>query len=297
MNPQIKALKLTTGIILTMFCLSFQPLQAEVRYDTLAGPLPPILIAKETPYLVINDVEVLDDQIVTIEAGAVILFQNFTGLHVRGKLIARGTEQSPVIFTSEYDKEYNPSTTFIANPFDWNGIYIHSDGFGTYMENCRISYSVYGIVSETKFVRLDPVTFKENGKSDFVIEKEHKRDIIANTPYHYVLSTKDAKVDGVDVKILKDPMAPRRNIFRYSGLVLGLGGIISGIAHATQYKTAKEEWVIFNQKNPSDDTKYTKTSEDYRQAQDNYNQKRGFLIFDFTIAVLGTAGFSWSFTF
>ncbi len=268
-----------------------------MHYDTLAGPLPSIIKGHGRKYIVITDIEVPVDKVVTIESGAIILFQNFTGLHVRGKLIVNGTEKSPVIFTSEFDKTYNPSTDFIANPFDWNGIYIHSDGFGSYFEHCIISYTVYGLVSETKYIRLDPVIFLENGKSNLTIEKEIKKDVVADSPYQYVLSTKDITEEGLDVKILKDPLAPKRNFFRYSGLVLGLGGIVAGIAHGSQYTEAKDVWVAFNSKHPSDDIKFNKSSDDYENARSNYIEKKVFVIVDFTMAAIGLTGFTWSFTF
>lgn len=283
------------GIV--FFYLPFYAFGQPLKYDTLAGPLPALVKNEGLPYMVITDIEVLPDKTVTIEPGVILLFQNFTGLHVRGKLIVKGTALKPVVFTSEFDKQYNPSTQYIANPFDWNGVFIHSDGFGTYIENCIISYTVYGLVSETKFIRLDPITFKENGKSNLVIEKSEKIDVIANTPYYYVLTTKDASVDGVDVVIIKDPQAPKRNFFRYAGVVVGLGGIISGIAHGIQYKPAKAEWEEFNLTNPTDEIKFNKTSKDYLVARDNFRQKRAFLVIDITAAVLGTAAFTWSFTF
>ena len=283
--------------LVTLLLASAQSLLAEVQYDTLAGPLPALIKNKKKPYLVITDIEVPSNKVVTIEPGVIILFQNFTGLHVRGKLIANGTVNSPIIFTSEFDKTHNPSTTFIANPFDWNGIYIHSDGFGSYLEHCIVSFTVYGLVSETKYIRLDPVTFKENGKSDLQIEKEIKKDVIPKTPYHYVLSTKDVTEDGVDVKIIKDTLAPKRNFFRYSGLVLGLGGVIAGIAHTAQYNEAKEIWVEFNQKQPSSNTKFENSSLDYEDARSYYTEKKIFVITDFAIAAIGLIGFTWSFTF
>ncbi len=277
--------------------VSIQPVSGKFKYDTLAGPLPALIKSRNNPYIVITDIEVPANKVVTIEPGVIILFQNFTGLHVRGKLIANGTKKAPVVFTSEFDKTYNPSTTFIANPFDWNGIYIHSDGFGTYLEHCIISYTVYGLMSETKYIRLDPVTFEENGKSDLQIEKEIKKDVIPKTPYHYVLSTKDVTKEGVDIKIIKDPLAPKRNFFRYSGVVLGLGGVVAGIAHAVQYAETKDIWVEFNQKQPSTNTKFNQSSVDYENARDNYIEKKRFVITDFVIAAIGIFGFTWSFTF
>ena len=115
-------------------------------FDTLGGPLPKILKAQAKPYYVIADIEVPANRVVTIEPGVVILFKNFTGLHVSGKLIAEGTKNQPIIFTSENDKKYNPSSVLMPNPYDWNGIYIHDGAFGSILTHCTISYTVYGII-------------------------------------------------------------------------------------------------------------------------------------------------------
>lgn len=270
---------------------------AESLYDTLAGPLPGLIKATNKPYRVIADIEVLPDKTVTIEAGAVFLFQNFTGLHVRGKLIVQGTASKPVVFTSENDQQYNPSTRLIANPYDWNGIFIHSDGFGTYLENCIVAYTVYGIVSETKFIRMDPVFFKENGKSNLVIENEVKKDIVPEKPYSYVLAAKEATVEGVPIKIIKDPLARRRNISRSSGLTLALGGVVAGIAHGIQFSKARQEWEMYNNPNPSDVVSFQKTSQDRKKAHENYDRMSAFIIIDAGVAVAGVCFLAWSFTF
>jgi len=169
-------------------------------YDTLSGNLPKVLKNKGVPYMVVSDIFVPLAKKVTIEPGTILLFKNFTGLHVEGQLIAEGLMNKPIIFTSEFDRKHNAQSELYPNPYDWNGIYIHENGLGSSLAYTKVLYSVYGIYSETKFIRVSPGLFKNNGKTDLVIEgQEH---ITSEENYTYALSIKDARVDGVPVRIL-----------------------------------------------------------------------------------------------
>jgi hypothetical protein len=270
---------------------------SSAAFEAISGPLPKMLKAKDKPYLVISDIEVPLNRTVTIEPGVVILFKNFTGLHVQGKLLAEGTKGKPIIFTSEFDKTYNPSSTLLPNPYDWNGIYIHDDAFGTIMANSTVAYTVYGIISDTKFIRLDDITFLYNGKTNLKIEdREHT---VGLKPYNYNLSINDATVDGIQVNLLKDPMAPKRNTLRYTGLGLIIGGIGLGIYSAIKLSDSWAEWdnindPIYVQGHPE---LLVNNSSYYNEVESNKNRDVALTSLGLGIGILGIAGFTWSFTF
>ncbi len=268
--------------------------QSASEFDTLAGPLPKILRFRGKPYYVVADIEVPANRVVTVEPGVVILFRNFTGLHVTGKLIAEGTGNLPIVFTSENNKKYNPKSLLMPNPYDWNGIYIHDDAFGTILTYCEVSYTVYGIISDTKYIKLDPVTLFENGKSDLIIEgKEHT---VTGNPYHYTLSTKDVNRDGVPIKVLKDPLMQRRNILRYSGLAAAVGGFGAGIYYAVQFSNSWEKWKEVNAPNP-DISILQKGSEYYEKTRDRKNNDLLLMCVGMGVGLVGSLGFTFSFTF
>ena len=162
-----------TRVVALCCLLNFGKLFAGLPSE-LGGDLPKIVTVDKSPYIVVADLYVPTGKTVVIEAGTVLLFKNFTGLHVRGILIAKGTALAPVVFSSENDQNYNKLSNLNPTPFDWNGIYIHNDGIGTDLENVKISYSVKGIFSETKFIRIGNGMFSDNGRSNCTIETEEK---------------------------------------------------------------------------------------------------------------------------
>lgn len=263
-------------------------------FITIAGPLPKIVRYTAKPYLVISDIEVPADQTVSIEPGVVFMFKDFTGLHVQGKLVALGTRKAPIVFTSEFDTTYNNSGDNVPNPFDWNGIYIHSGGIGTSIEYCKIFFSVYGIKSDTKYIRINPAQFRNNGKSDFTIEG--KLVTTGKEPYTYILDMKDASIDGVPVTILRDPLAPKRNTFRYAGLTAALGGAAGAVYFGRQTIQHHNELGILS-KDSDDNTGSSHTTADWNSKRDRRNRLLSYTLASGVASVIGLTGLTWTFTF
>ncbi len=278
---------LTFPLNLFLFCFSLS-----AAYTELAGDLPKIVTADKSPYVVIADIFVPAGKVVRIEAGTVFLFKNFTGVHVQGVLIAGGTEDQPILFTSENDRMVNSSSTLNPTPFDWNGIYIHKDGLGSDLQHIKVSYSVKGIISDTRFIRIFNGIFSENGRNNLTIEGVEKT-IVESTPYTYNLSVKDAMVDGVPVKILQDPEARKRNSFRYSGLGVCAAGAISGTLAILELKSANTEFRSID----SDLTIGPRGDLDWEEARSAVNRNVIWTVSSFLFSTIGAVVFTWSFTF
>jgi hypothetical protein len=299
-QPEERAIVLHRCVLIcavTLVSAAVLPLTAgaeeQTAFTTLAGLLPKVVEAEKGPYLIIADIEVPAGKLVTIEPGTVLLFKNFTGLHVQGRLVADGTVARPIVFTSEYDRDYNPTSTMLPNPYDWNGLYIHSNAIGSSLSNCKIFFSVYGIISETKFIRIGSGKFANNGKSNLVIENnEH---VIGDAPYSYELSLKDATVDGVPIKILRDPAAPKRNTFRFGGIGVFLAGAGLGAYSTYQWIGAKEE---LDELSSSDSVNLVyHTGTEWEEKQKERNTSRILSLMGIGIGIIGAVGFGWSFTF
>jgi hypothetical protein len=268
---------------------------AGATFTEIAGDLPKVLSVDKSPYLVNADVFVPAGKVVRIEPGTVLLFKNFTGLHVFGILIVQGTKERLVTFSSESDKEHNPGSNFNPTPYDWNGIYIRKDGLGTDLQNITVKYSVKGIVSETRFIRIENGFFNENGRSNLSIENEEKQ-VVAGTPYKYSLSTKDAVIDGVPVKILQDPEAKKRIITRYAGVGLFVGGTAVAAYFANDYRSANRELKRISDKRNQNNLLNNNTKL-WHDARSRYYRDIFAGSAGFAVSLFGAVGFAWSFTF
>ncbi|MBI4262652.1 lamin tail domain-containing protein, partial [Candidatus Uhrbacteria bacterium] len=93
-----------------------------------------ILTKANSPYLIPRVTFIVgSDATLTIEQGTIIKLMNGATLLVRGKLDAKGTEDTPVIFTSFQDDSYGGDTNQDGaasepHPGDWDMIKIISDG-------------------------------------------------------------------------------------------------------------------------------------------------------------------------
>ncbi len=281
-------------MVIFQFFAHAQVDSAIVKFDTIAGPLPSLVKAQSKPYLVISNVEVGPDKIVTVEPGVVFLFRNFTGLHVRGKLIALGTKDKPIVFTSENDRAFNPGSKREANPYDWDGVYLNADAIGSQFSFCKLKYSVYALNSETKFIRIQPMLLQDNGKEFVTIENiEHTA---SEGPFSYVLERKDVLADGVPIDLFKDPLAVKRNTIRYVSVALfaasaAASGYFGYEAYsANQNLISRSDTTFANLNNPNG-------TKDWQSIRDQKWRNITYLSASTVLSLLASTGFYWTFTF
>ncbi|HMA65187.1 MAG: hypothetical protein ACM31E_10155 [Fibrobacterota bacterium] len=281
---------------------------AQMDFTELSGDLTGTLTA-DKKYHVVGDVYVPPGSSVSIEAGTVILFSEFTGLHVQGTLFARGSETQPIIFSSQHDSSVIGSPVPPA-PFDWNGIDIYESAVGSELFYCNVRYSVYGIRSQTDYCKINSSVFNNNGKSDFTI-KDVRKEITPGVPFSYsplqdALSNVSTETDTnpspetipekpVDVTRKKQGSAGKQ-ILRYAGLALGVGGgAYSAISYFTKYKPAEENFKQISE--PDEQKMRTYTSDDWNDARDERNSSLIHTVSGAAGAVLGILSFSLSFAF
>jgi hypothetical protein len=293
-KPPIRRAASAAGLIL--FCLLSTNARGEPHVpvpisDTLSGALPRLV--KAGTYLVNAGIEVPPDRTVTIEAGTVFLFRSFAGLHVTGRLLAVGTREKPIVLTSEFDSRYNPTAARSANPYDWDGVYIRTDGVGTHLGFVSINYSVYGLRSDTKFIRLDPLALHANGASIVSIDKtEHPA---GTEPFRYVLATTDATIDGVPVRLLEDPLARRRTAVRTLSLIGAIGGLAVAIWQGNDALEKRDAFLELQQDTPR--ILNSSDNADWLEARSQRNRAYATTIGAGLLSALGIVGFSWTFTF
>jgi hypothetical protein len=267
---------------------------AVAELTEIAGDLPAVVTAEKSPYLVTADIFVPAGKAVRFEPGVIFLFNNFTGLHIQGVLTAKGTKEKPVIFTSSNDKQYNPEATLNPTPYDWNGIYLQKDALGTGIEHFTVIYSVKGIVAETKYISLSHGIFRENGRSHCVIEGT-EMEVEEGKPFSHSVSIKDAKIDGVPIQVLHDSQAFKRNLLRYGSVTVMIGGMAAGGFFGNELRKSYKSYSKLQSKDLSNTT--WNGTDDLTRAEDRFVRHRTGTVISAVVALIGSAGFYWSFTF
>ncbi len=204
------------------------PTGAVQAFSTLTGELPEVVTADGSPYVVVGDIVVPPGKTVTIEPGAFLLFKNFTGVQVHGTLIANGTSDAPIAFTSEHDGKHGSVTETPPAPYDWNGITITENAVGTSFEFCRIGYSLYGINALTEYFTVKNCLFRKNGKADVTI-KGTKQEVVAGVPYSY------EPLGDAPVLAEEGRASPATITIRTSSIAVFAVGCAVGVWQAVEY--------------------------------------------------------------
>jgi len=135
----------------------------------------------------------------SIGAGAVLYFEQLTGIDVRGVLSVSGALGLPVVMTSCGD------TAGAAQAFDWNGVMTFGPDAAVFMRYAVIGNSVYGVnIGDTlSSVDLRDVTFKNNGYAPLVRGGEMV-PVAADAPVNVAWNITDAPPPPT-VKTAKSP--------------------------------------------------------------------------------------------
>jgi hypothetical protein len=119
--------------------------------------------------------------------------------------------------------------------------------------------------------------------------------VIDKTPYTYVLSTRDANVEGVSIKLVKDPLSRKRNFIRYTSIALLAGGIGAAIFGYERYDNSKSDFEALSSDNVSNLNQ--NSTSDWKDARRDRNLDFTLLSGGITASVLGAVGLTWTFTF
>jgi hypothetical protein len=308
-------MKLVFKAIICIFFLCYRIIFAQ-QFVEISGSLPELLTA-EKPYMVVGDIFVPPGSSVTIEAGAVLMFESFKSFNIQGTIFIKGEPEKPVIFTSKNDKQLNPNATVDAAPFDWNGIDIYETGVGSIFNHCIIKFSVYGIRSQTEHFKIVNSIFSNNGKVDItVIDK--RQDVTPNTPFSYGSApvvnqtpppqpqnlalpseTEKKAKPAPDIAKQTEPKTKNRagiQIFRYTNLAISLGsGAAAGWYYLKRYKSAQQKLEDLSVLDREE--KLYKSSKDWEDAKKDRDRKIGLCIAGAGGAVLCVGLFSISFAF
>lgn len=261
------------------------PTGATTAFSTLSGELPEIVAASGSPYVVVGDIVVPPGRTVTIEPGTFLLFKNFTGVQVHGTLIANGTQELPIAFTSENDKKHGSVTETPPAPYDWNGITITENAVGTSFECCRIGYSLYGINALTEYFTVKDCLFRKNGKADVTI-KGVKQEVVSGVPYSY------EPLGEAPVLADEGGASPAKITIRTSSIAVFAVGCAVGIWQGVEYGNSNARFEELNDDSNAANLHNPNIIEDWDAARESRDTNVLGMILGFGGAALGAVGFT-----
>lgn len=94
------------------------------------------------PYVIYNSVYVDTGHVLTIKEGVEILFHRGSTMYIAGTLVAEGSVEKPVIFSSDRVEEM-----YYDIPGQWNGLYFMNGSTGNIIGNAKVLQAVSGIHS------------------------------------------------------------------------------------------------------------------------------------------------------
>lgn len=187
------------------------------------------------PYLVTENITIPSGKALKINAGCVFLFKPFTGIIVEGSIEVSGTKDQPVIFTTENDSKYTLNTSRPASPFDWNGIHITEKADKARFSNALITYTVYGLKSQSEDISVENGVFFQNGQFHFTI---NDRILGVQDGFPFSYNVGDEKKTGkkrLNLDFIKEN-AP---------VIIGGTGLVSGVlagVSAASWNSAKTDY-------------------------------------------------------
>jgi hypothetical protein len=151
---------------------------------TLSGSLGTLTLdSSGSPYTVTGNLIVGQGKVLTIGPGCVLLFKPYCGIEVSGELMVQGTAEKPVVFTSVNDDKWNRSSEKSPEAFYWNGIRVLDKGRAL-MSRFLVSYSVYGVQSQSEDIMVNEGVFSQNGQFNFTLSGKIL-DVQENLPFNY----------------------------------------------------------------------------------------------------------------
>jgi len=279
-------MKKKIGILFFSTALSLlsQEKTAVPVFDTISGRLPSVLQGEGRRYVVTSDIMVPPGETVIISKGAVLLFRNFTGIQVLGTLLAKGTRDSPVIFTSEYDSTAVTSPQKTAAPYDWNGITVTESGIGSIFRNCAIRYSLFGINALTEFITVDSCTFTQNGKSDLKIMG------VQRTGAGGIISYVNSRNKNVR-KVLLDGPSESKKYVGAGMILLTAAGLAASAYEGLKYRSAQSHLDRISDTRDPANLENPTIVQDWDTARKTRDYYRALFYVSIGGTIIGAAGF------
>lgn len=140
------------------------------------------------PFIISENLIIPAGKKIIVKEGCIFLFKPFSGLIIEGSIEVAGNNENPVVFTSINDSLFNSEATQAPDQFDWNGITVSIQARQVSFSNILLSYSVYGIKSQTPELKIENSIFANNGQFHFTIN-DQIQTVKEFEPYSYHTET------------------------------------------------------------------------------------------------------------
>ena len=262
---------------------SDMPPGAAPSFSTLGGDLPEVVSASGSPYVVTANIVVPPGKTVTLEPGVFLLFRNFTGLQIHGTLIAAGTREEPIAFTSEHDRKHGSLSETAPAPYDWDGITITENAIGTRFEYCRVGYSLYGINALTEYFTVRNCMFRKNGKSHLTI-KGTKQEVASGVPFSYEPLGEAPELGG--------GVSPVKVTLRTSSIAVFVAGCAIAVWQGIEYQNSKSRFDELNDDTDPENLHSITIVDDWNSARDARDTNQLGMILGIGGAAIGAVVFT-----
>ncbi len=187
-----------------------------------------------SPYIIKNDISIIDGATLTIESGTVIKFDYTTELSVYGALDAQGSGEEPIIFTSIADDSFGGDTNsgdgldLDPNVGDWFGVSFYNNATSSNIKNTKMYFSYWNIINQGSKINIENSVFKNMNRFLLSIEGNNniKDTSLENISDSAILSYVSSKIfaDGLNISNIL-AYGKFADIFQDSSLVLNNSNI------------------------------------------------------------------------
>ena len=137
---------LANGVSQKVHVMGYSQAVVELRGKTFTSDA---TLQATRPFAVYDSLVVKPGATLTIAPGSTLLFASDAGIKVEGTLVAKGTQEEPIVFRgNRYDN------MFKNQPYDridnqWQGIRLTSSSYDNHLDHCDIHSGNYGITCDS----------------------------------------------------------------------------------------------------------------------------------------------------